>query len=276
MSRSPTACNGVDFRGCRARLGTQANARVPRRTFRRRACTSQHARSSGGRRSRRCFKRVVLVGRFTNNWVLRTPTLTSSSRAHLEARPVLLRRAQRGFASAGRACRPAICGAPRPVSLAEKRLRGQPLSARRDRFGLPRGPAGRWPLARAEARRPLARRRRVRLCTRAGVPCAFPDTRPPESAFSCPTSHTRWRHVCTNGQERRHSAGHVSGFAHANRRRVHTRTRNHPNRPPRVRLRTRASAPCAQTDTSCPHSPRERPLVHAAAQVACECGRRGA
>jgi hypothetical protein len=84
------------------------------------------------------------------------------------------------------------------------------------------------------------------------------------------------RPVCTNGQERRYSASLVSDFAHARASRVHKRTRDRPNRHPRVRKSTRHKAACAQTDTSCPHSPRGRPLAHAAALVARECGRRDA
>ena len=178
-----------------------------------------------------------------------------------------------------RACRPAICGASRRVSLAEKRLRGQPLSARRDRFGLPRGPAGRWPLARAEARRPLARRR-VRLCTRGTRRCAQADKGGSLQPILCPILHTHERPVCTSGQERRHSAGPVSDFAHANRRRVHKRTRNRPNRPSRVRLCTRASVPCAKTDTSClPLAARtsacEPPAREPGARAASQEGRQG-
>ena len=57
---------------------------------------------------------------------------------------------------------------------------------------------------------------------------------------------------------------------------AHKRTRTARYGWSRVRLCTRAIVACTQTDTSCPHSPRGRPLAHAAALVARECGRRGA
>ena len=88
-----------------------------------------------------------------------------------------------------RACRPVICGAPRRGSPAEKRLLGRPLLARRDRFSLPRVPAGRWPLERAEAPGPLARRR-VRFCTRGARWCAQADKGGATRPVSCPTLHT--------------------------------------------------------------------------------------
>ena len=108
---------------------------------------------------------------------------------------------------------------------------------------------------------------RVRLCTRHKAACAETAARPPESASMCPTLHTPERPVCRNGQERRDMAGHVSDFAHARTPRVQKRTRTARYGRLRVRLCTRLDVPCAQTDTSCPHSPRGRPLAHAAALV---------
>ena len=52
---------------------------------------------------------------------------------------------------------------------------------------------------------------------------------------SCPLVHTGHSTVCKNGQERRDTANLVSDFAHAWASRVHKRTRDRPNRPPRVR-----------------------------------------
>ena len=82
---------------------------------------------------------------------------------------------------------------------------------------------------------------RVRLCTRAGVPCAQTDARTPESASACPTLHTPLGSVCTNGQDRLDTANLVSDFAHAQASRVHKRTRPVTIRRASVRLRTRTS-----------------------------------
>ena len=66
--------------------------------------------------------------------------------------------------------------------------------------------------------------------------------------FTCPTLHTRPRAVCTNGQEGRRAAVHVSDFAHAIRQRVHIRTRPVPICRASVRLRTRPSRSRAYAD----------------------------
>ena len=104
-------------------------------------------------------------------------------------------------------------------------------------------------LAHAAAPRPLARRR-VRLCTR---------------------GHST---VCTSGQKRRHSASLVSDFAHANRRRVHKRTRNRPNRHPRVWKSTRTSVPCAQADKSGTIRPGTCPTLHTRRRPVCTSGQK--
>jgi hypothetical protein len=80
---------------------------------------------------------------------------------------------------------------------------------------------------------------RVRLCTRVGAPCAQADKNGAIRPILCPTLHTPKGSVCTNGQERCHSAGFVSDFAHAWAPRVHKRTRPVPIRRANGRLRTR-------------------------------------
>jgi hypothetical protein len=130
-------------------------------------------------------------------------------------------------------------------------------------------------LAHAAAPRPLARRR-VRLCTRGIRRCAQTDRNGAILPVSCPFVHTPIGGVCTNGHVIARIGIHVSGKAHARASRVHKRTRAARYGRARVRLCTRHKAACALMDTSCPHSPCGRPLVHSAAQVACECGHRGA
>ena len=93
-------------------------------------------------------------------------------------------------------------------------------------------------------------RRCVCLCTRGTRRCARTDNNGVILPVPCPTLHTTEDNVCTSGQERRDTANLVSDFAHDKRRRVHKRTRNRPNRPPRVRLCTRVRVPCAQTDNN--------------------------
>ena len=92
---------------------------------------------------------------------------------------------------------------------------------------------------------------------------------------SCPLLHTRHSTVCTSGQGRLVTANLASDFAHAIRQRVHERTGAAPFCQSRVRLCTRAGVPCAQTETSRHHSPRERPLAHTDILVARGCGHRG-
>ena len=137
------------------------------------------------------------------------------------------------------------------VSPAEKRLRGQPLLARRDRFGLPRGLAGRWPLAHAEAPRPLARRR-VRLCTRGTRRCAQADRNGAILPVSCPTLHTPVGGVCTNGHVLPPFAVRASACALGRSGRVRMRTSRRRDRPPRVRKGARGGG--AQCRTRPPSS----------------------
>ena len=128
-------------------------------------------------------------------------------------------------------------------------------------FRLPRVPAGRWSLAHAEAPG-VPRPSSCRLCTRGIRRCAQTDKCGATRPVSCPTLHTHGRPVCTSGQERCDTANLVSDFARVRAPRVHKRTRNRPNRPPRVRLRTRPGAPCAQTDKSGTILPVTCPTSH--------------
>ena len=109
----------------------------------------------------------------------------------------------------------------------------------------------------ARARRPLAPRAR-RL--------------PGPSPVVVSLVHTGHSTVCTSGQERRDTAGLVSDFAHAIRQRVHKRTRERPNRIPRVRKNTRVGVACAQADARTPESASTCPTLHTRGRPVCTIG----
>ena len=104
-----------------------------------------------------------------------------------------------------------------------KRLLGQPLLARRYRFGLLRGPVGRRPLAHVGACELLARRR-VRLCTRGTRRCAQADKGGSLQPISCPTLHTPIGGVCTNGHVPSPFAARTSACARSRPSRMRMRT----------------------------------------------------
>lgn len=68
------------------------------------------------------------------------------------------------------------------------------------------------------------RRFLVRICTRAGAPCAETDTLASESALSCPKKRARGSSVCKNGHHGVGNSDIVSVSAHAPELRVQKRT----------------------------------------------------
>ena len=87
-----------------------------------------------------------------------------------------------------------------------------------------------------------------------------------------PFLHTGVLSVCRNGQEEAENACHASAFAHAGPCRVQKRTHISKHRMLHVRFCTRASSPCAETDTVHQKTPAMRPFLHTGDLSVCKNG----